>query len=163
MTTKIPFTLLMVDDHTPLVQDPFYKWLDANHSKGSGKRDIDVKLEYLTSLGFIQGMHSLSEEQMKTLKYIMEIWYRCTPQTREVIPFEDLFTLNPNGFWVNGMRGHWGISLKLRKLIEESRVIYGIFPHNYFFEIINGNQLHIKYQQTLGGRYLCNLKVDWIS
>ena len=71
------FNLKCVSANEPLSNDPFYAWLDANVDRGNPGKELMLK--YLASIGFVVGEHRLTEEQVKILGYVEDVWFQRTP------------------------------------------------------------------------------------
>ena len=159
MTHK-QFDIKIIDEHTPLVSDPFYAWLDANVDRcNPGGNHITA---YLESLGFIIGQDKITEEQHKTLEYVEDTWFRLTPYHLPMT-WDECFApgaefsvhAKPPGEDKPFCRRN--ITPELKKAVEESGFIYDVTPDTCYFEIIN-DRLYAKYQQILGSRFVCTIK-----
>ena len=147
------FALRTVSQHEPLVNDPYYTWLDANVDRcNPGQRLIR---RYLESLGFTIGVDKITEEQYQILEYVEETWFMNTPY-HTPMTWDECFTAG-TGYYVNGRAGRHNITQELMKAVEESGFIYPVTPDTCYFEVIN-DRLYAKYQQILGNRFICTIK-----
>lgn len=149
------FNLKHVTPTEPLVDDPFYAWLEANAKKGDRINDMDRICTYLAEQGFIEGTHKISEEALKILNYVLETWYRCTPWGG-TMKLSECFTPGA-AYYVKGLPDRMEVTASLNALLNESGWIYNVSPDTTYFEII-GDCLYAKYQQILGSRFLCRIK-----
>lgn len=150
---ETPFIFKIVTKHEPLVDDPFYAWLDANVKKGEKNTDGALITQYLKSLGFVVGQDRITEEQLEILRHVAEAWYRG-PWGKPT-KFDDLFCNTGTEYYIMGRKEKLGITHELSDLVVSSGWIYNVSPETTYFEIIGGNRLYAKYQQILGSRFIC--------
>ena len=84
------FTFPIVDRNEPLVNDPFYAWLDANVDRREPDRFLDHLKAYRGPMGYDIKLHIIGEQAYQTLEYVIETWLRLTPFFGPQRP-EDLF------------------------------------------------------------------------
>lgn len=58
----------------PMIQTDYYKWLLEKNPKDI--HSINTKIEYLESFRFIKNYHKLSEDDLNSLKYIEDAYFR---------------------------------------------------------------------------------------
>lgn len=150
------FQFKCVGDDEPLANDPFYAWLDANVDRLNPGRDAEMILNYLGEQGFVRGKHRVGERQFKILKYVIEVWCLNTPGFKPKTRAE-LFNNSSPTYYVSGER--LGITPELKRMVAEMGWTYHVSPDTAMFEITNG-RLYAKYQQIIGGRFICYIKED---
>ena len=158
------FQLPPYDGDQPIVAHPFYTWLTDNVDlkEGGHSRIID----WIKSLGFWVDKDALSPEDVDTLRYVEEYWWRCSPWFKPHTwgdMFSEVGLLDralPDGqFFVTGpgrCAGYYKITQKLRDMVLATGWIYNVHPSTTYFEVIEG-RLYAKYQQILGSRYICDI------
>ena len=147
------FNIKIISANEPLNSDPFYAWLDANVDRGNPGKSLMIR--YLDSLGFVVGKHRLTEEQFKILHYVEDTWFQFTPY-HTPMRLSECFDDSTPSYYVIGLEGRNGITLKLRDAVADAGWIYDVLPETTYFEIING-KLYAKYQQILGSRFICKI------
>lgn len=152
------FNLKTVAEEEPLVNDPYFAWLEANARKGDGVDDMDRLCAYLAEQGFVKGEHKLTEDTLRILGYVADTWYRTTPWSPPQ-RFDTLFVPGGTPYSVVGVTPKLGISEALIDILENAGWIYPVRPDTTYFEITHG-RLFAKYQQILGSRFLCVIS-DW--
>lgn len=154
------FQFKIIDEHTPLIEDPFYAWLNANVDRGNPGQGLIRK--YLTSLGFQLGQDTVTAEQHKILEYVEETWFRCTPYHLPMTWDEcfvdgDEFSVHAPPPGEDKPFCRRNITPELKNAVEQSGFIYDVTPDTCYFEII-GDRLYAKYQQILGSRFICTIR-----
>lgn len=179
LTTLKPFSFDIIDDNTPMKEDNFSKWLNAQDQRMTNKTDSIC--QYLDSLGFIAGEHKIKPEEWKRLGYIFECYCTAWKPFKNVMSFGDIFeeTNKPITDWQNKdilnpvfsfskysklPTGVYKIKDDILSIIEDNiSLVYPLNNYNYYFEVIetiNGEtQLFIKYQLIIGSRRICNIKL----
>ncbi len=154
------FTFPIVSPTEPLVDDPFFAWMNQNVNRNESASYLYFVGEYLKPMGFTLEDHTIDEQDLKTLEHVCEHWYRTTPH-HPPCKFDELFVASPSGayFLSNKHPQRYDITPKLKKMIEEAGWIYDVSPATTYFEVI-GDRLFAKYQQILGSRQLCVIE-DW--
>ena len=167
------FEFKHVRDDEPLRHDPFHTWLTANVSRADPGRGLDLIVTYLSTLGYVRGEHRISEEAIKTLRYVIDMWLTLTP-FGEPATLSELFDDSTPRYYVIGLPqraditpAHYAkglhrradITPKLKTLVECSGWIYEVSPDTTYFEIIE-DRLYAKYQQILGSRFLCRIREE---
>ena len=152
------FKLPPYNDDRPLVEHPFYQWLTANVDRKEGGHSR--LLDWVKLLGFSVGDDALSPEDAKTLYFVEDYWWRCSPFF-EPHWDKDLFTpptKGAGGFYIHGETHNefMNITQKLRNMVVEAGWIYNVHPSTTYFEVIEG-RLYAKYQHILGSRYICDI------
>ena len=152
------FKLPPYNDDQPLVEHPFYQWLTANVDPKEGGHSR--MLDWIKLLGFSVGDDALSPEDVQTLRFVEDYWWRYSPRYKPQHA-KDLFTVcgtDTESFYFCGPHLHEfrSITQKLRNMVVEANWIYNVHPSTTYFEVIEG-RLYAKYQQILGSRYICDI------
>lgn len=121
-------------------------------AKGQPRAEVKV-MNYLESVGFALGRDRLTPEDLKTLKYAIDHFHRTEPHMPGPVPFSEVLTPAPQGFYVQGKPGKFALSKSARSALKEAGWIYDVQPDNTYFQVING-KLWAKYQQIIGSRAL---------
>lgn len=148
----------------PLVAHPLYQWLSANVDRNEGGHSR--MLDWIKGLGFRVGEDALSPEDVQTLRFVEDYWWRYSPRFKphtwgslfsevghlvRVTPDEQFFVTGPGR-----CHGYYKITQKLRDMVAEAGWIYNVHPSTTYFEVIEG-RLYAKYQHIVGSRYICDI------
>lgn len=158
------FQLPPYNDDQPLVEHPYYQWLTANVDRKEGGHSR--MLDWIKLLGFRVGEDALSPEDVQTLHFVEEHWWRCSPWFKphtwgslfsevghlvRAVPDEQVLVTGPGR-----CSGYYKVTQKLRDMVAEANWVYNVHPSTTYFEIIEG-RLYAKYQRILGSRYICDI------
>ncbi len=133
--------------HVPFEHLHVWQW-----AKGQPRADVAVR-NYLKSVGFALGQDRLTPEDLKTLEYAIDHFHRTEPHMAGPVPFSEVLTPAPEGFYVQGKPGKFALSKSARSALEGAGWIYDVQPDNTYFQVIHG-KLWAKYQQIIGSRAL---------
>ena len=147
------FNLKTVSMHEPLIDDPFYAWLNENVDRGNPGDSLLIR--YLKSQGFIVGEHRITEEQAQILCYVEEAWFRCTPY-HTPMSLDEMFVPG-DAYCVSGLDHRCNITPELISAVANAGWIYPVEPNTTYFEI-NDGRVYAKYQQILGSRFICRVR-----
>jgi hypothetical protein len=133
--------------HVPFEHLHVWQW-----AKSQPRPDVDL-MKYLDSVGFALGRDRLTPEDLKTLDYAIDHFHRTEPHMPGPVPFSEVLTPAPQGFYVQGKPGKFALSKSARSALEGAGWIYDVQPDNTYFQVIHG-KLWAKYQQIIGSRAL---------
>lgn len=148
------FEFKMVQPNEPLINDPFFSYLTTHYTKADNFSFIDAVVPYLEGMGFVKGEDTLTEEQLNTLKFVMDMWHEWTPWAGTQ-PLSAM--LIPGGkFYVQGLPGRYTPTPLMFDTLKKAGWIADCVTSDTFFQVI-GNRLYAKYSQILGSRFVCFL------
>ena len=132
-------------------------WAWANSQ--TVRKDVTVA-NYLKFAGFEVGVHHLSEDESKVVRYGIDQWHHSTPWIRERRKITELFAQNEHStFWVRDKPGVYTPSQELLGALVDSGWIYNITSDTTYFEVIE-DRLYAKYQTILGSRLVAKIKPE---
>lgn len=150
------FSFPQVSPNEPMVNDPFYHWLNARYNSCKVNvinREHPDWYCYLTDIGFNSDVNIVTEESLAMLKNIEDHWFNQTPWF-EPRSKEELF-YNTNH--LDGTIGAGNATHELVQMVINAGWIYDVTPETTYFTVIQG-YLFAKYQSILGGRKICKVK-----
>jgi hypothetical protein len=71
--TIMKFTIKDKDTSILMVETHYYKWLEEKQPMDI--HTIKTKTDYLSEQGFVVGVDKISEEELKTLKYVEQHYF----------------------------------------------------------------------------------------
>ena len=155
------FKFKIVSSNEPMSNDPFYHWLDKRYNSckiNVISREHPEWYYYLTDIGFNVDIHIVSEENLKSLEYIENYWFNCTPYFEPKYKAELFYS----GFHQGELPGIISAEFATPELVQmviHAGWVYNVTPETTYFKVING-YLFAKYQCIIGSRRICKVK-DW--
>lgn len=162
-----PFIFPTIDGAAPLNTVPFFAWLMAQAAP------VDTFLQavtgWLNSLGWTN--EKIPAELLETCRHIFSDSHNQWRVHNHVFNFNELFsvdrvdverglaTVAPYHMTVR-TENDWGkyyVTQKLFDLVEALDLIKELSADNFYFEVIRGNRLYIKFQQIIGSRAICTV------
>ena len=155
----LKFSIPVFDENTKFSDLPLWQYLETiGKANLRHKKDLDIVIVYLESLGFVQGVDKVTPDQLRILDYCVKTFFDCSPELGEQT-FDDMFTLcKVDGYYVQGKAGRYMPTQALVAALIAAGWIYEVSPETTYFTISTGGRVWAKYQQIIGQRCLFQIK-----
>jgi hypothetical protein len=156
-----------IDPAAPMSESTFYKFMiETEHNQPGHRWNVffDAFDAFTATHGFRLNVDRVTEDTLTTLNHIHDTYNHSWVPVRESLPFGELFTpaTDPRSrdafsFSYTGPKGRFTPTPRLVELLSNRGLVYDLEPANYYFEIIKGGVLFIKYQHIIGSRRVAYL------